>query len=64
MLDEPNFYADFENSRWMSVGWALDTRWMEAFLPAEMSPLPIAENLTISQGFLKKLFLCLSRRTY
>ena len=64
MLDEPNFYADFENSRWMSVGWALDTRWMEAFLPAEISPLPIAENLTISQVFLKKLFLCLSRRTY
>ena len=56
MLDEPNFYADFENSRWMSVGWALDTRWMEAFLPAEMSPLPIAENLTISQGFWKNFF--------
>ena len=67
LLDRPLLH-------WMNVGWAkflrwfwkfaLDERWMEAFLPAEMSPLPIAENLTISQGFLKKLFLCLSRRTY
>ena len=24
MLDEPNFYADFENSRWMGVGYPLD----------------------------------------
>ena len=56
MLDEPNFTLILK----IRVGWALDG----SVLPAEMSPLPIAENLTISQGFLKKLFLCLSRRAY
>ena len=64
MLDEPKILADFEISRWMSVGWALDTRWMGAIFRTEMSPLPIAGKTTIIQGVLEILFPCLSRRTW
>lgn len=57
MLDEPKILADFEISRWMGVGWALDTRWMEPFSPAKTIHLPIAEKSAILPPVSKNFFL-------